>query len=481
MRPLANPLTRDALHSLGGCAPAHLLSLDGAVAAYLGRAYAASTAWQLRKSAFFYVRFCVLFGFVPHLLAADELLFMRYCGWLARTCASGTMNDYLHGVRVLYQQLGLPHPFIDMPLLKLMRRGIRRARGAPPRKKQPITPAMLAQWATLIDPLAPHQVALFTCMLVAFFGFFHKSTVAVATASLSDPGLFLRRGDISVDPTAYCLVLQGLWASECYKGYIDVSLRQRLAATAGMMHAIARGDFGGALGDSVPSGERVKVSSLRNLRFGACRAHGQVSLPALQAPPPRLKDLLTDQAPHAKRFRHSIRAYNCAFQLASSTLTDDGGGQQGTVRRMHMHGRMYHRIGLLRPAPGVQPAFARLWIYDSSFDAACVVAPSRSGVTAARRPAAGVPMSRLMREHLRYDWQGLAAFLATAQQQLNDDQHAAYTAIMAAVDAYIAAVDARAAAQALAQVRAFFVDSPGGAGKTFLYCVLTYRNVQLCN
>lgn len=163
--------------------------------------------------------------------------------------------------------------------------------------------------------------------------------------------------------------------------------------------------------------ERVKVSSLRNLRFGACRAHGQVSLPALQAPPPRLKDLLTDQAPHAKRFRHSIRAYNCAFQLASSTLTDDG----------------------------------------------------------------GVPMSRLMREHLRYDWQGLAAFLATAQQQLNDDQHAAYTAIMAAVDAYIAAVDARAAAQALAQVRAFFVDSPGGAGKTFLYCVLTYRNVQLCN
>lgn len=72
-----------------------------------------------------------------------------------------------------------------------------------------------------------------------------------------------------------------------------------------------------------------------------------------------------------------------------------------------------------------------------------------------------LPMGRILREHLRYNRAELADFVAIAEAQLNDDQRRAFSTIMTAVQA-----------PANSQARAFFVDGPGGAGKTFLYTVL---------
>jgi hypothetical protein len=119
---------------------------------------------------------------------------------------------------------------------------------------------------------------------------------------------------------------------------------------------------------------RLKGSTRRSPRFGKCCMHGQVSLPALQEPPQPLRDLLTHDVARAKEFRQKIRAYNCSLQLASSSLKDsppdDGGAQQQQrgVRSVRMHGRMFHLIGPLLPAPGAERAFAQLWIYDSSYN-----------------------------------------------------------------------------------------------------------------
>jgi hypothetical protein len=124
-------------------------------------------------------------------------------------------------------------------------------------------------------------------------------------------------------------------------------------------------------------------------------------------------------------------------------------------------------------------------------------------------PDADVPQERFMREHLRYDRQEQAAFLAAAQPQLNEDQRNAFQAIMAAVEAArqdptgsqvrrvglcvglqrrrngwegcgcrvgLRACRRRANHALLhlqhLQARAFFVDGPGGSGKTFLYTTL---------
>lgn len=190
--------------------PRHVQQLDSLVSELMGGAYATSTSKKVRQAVHYFVRFCCLFGLESFILAGDELTFMRYVAWLSRSCKHDTISNYLHGVRVWYQQQGLGHPFQDMPLLAMLRRGIRRRTGGSVRKKRPITPAMLLRWAALLRPFwaDPPRVAVFACMLVAFFGFFRKATVAVATASLSDPGTHLRRQDITIDWQNYCLVIQ---------------------------------------------------------------------------------------------------------------------------------------------------------------------------------------------------------------------------------------------------------------------------------
>ncbi|KAL4436595.1 hypothetical protein ABPG75_003734 [Micractinium tetrahymenae] len=72
------------------------------------------------------------------------------------------------------------------------------------------------------------------------------------------------------------------------------------------------------------------------------------------------------------------------------------------------------------------------------------------------------PRSRLLREHLRYDREQEAATLAVALAQVNVGQRVAFEAIFAAVEA----------AMQGSQGAAFFLDGPGGTGKTFLYNAL---------
>lgn len=184
--------------------------LDARVAELMGSTFAGSTNKKVRQAVHYFVRFCCLYGWQDKVLVGDELTFMRYVAWLSGTCKHDTISNYLHGVRVWYQQLGLGHPFRDMPLLAMLRRGIRRRVGGAVRKKRPITPAMLLRWAAMLKTSTadPARVAVFACMLIAFFGFFRKATVAVATESLSDPGNHLRRRDITVDRQAYCLIIR---------------------------------------------------------------------------------------------------------------------------------------------------------------------------------------------------------------------------------------------------------------------------------
>lgn len=198
----------DTAATLSADAPQHLVALDTRVAQLMQRTFAPSTAQQIRKEAFYFIRFCALHGLSHMTFARDELTFMRYVAWLSHTCTHDTVSNYLHGIRVLYQQRGLGHPFTDMPFLAMLRRGLRRLKGGAVRKKRPITPAMLRAWRLLMNAADPAHKALWACMLVAFFGFFRKSTVAPAGGGLADPDLHLRRMDITIDREQYCLKIR---------------------------------------------------------------------------------------------------------------------------------------------------------------------------------------------------------------------------------------------------------------------------------
>ena len=74
-----------------------------------------------------YHKFCNDFGFQPYPLSELNLRF--FSAFLARSLSLATINTYLSAVRLQNIELGF-NPLKDMPLLRLLLRGIRRAKGA---------------------------------------------------------------------------------------------------------------------------------------------------------------------------------------------------------------------------------------------------------------------------------------------------------------------------------------------------------------
>ena len=109
--------------------------------------------------------------------------------------------------------------------------------------------------------------------------------------------------------------------------------------------------------------ERLTSSSAASPRFGTCCYGGKVALPLLQPPPEPLHTLYTGNTADAKHFRSHARAYNSAFQLASTGATFE---RATGATNMRMCGRVYHRIGALRPADGQPLQFAQLYIHDTA-------------------------------------------------------------------------------------------------------------------
>ena len=90
--------------------------------------------------------------------------------------------------------------------------GVRRLKQQPDRRKRPITPQMLLSFLTVLPLESSFQVCSFTAMVIAFFGFFRKSNVTVASPSLFDASKHLRRGDVRVDLHRYCLWVSVRWS-----------------------------------------------------------------------------------------------------------------------------------------------------------------------------------------------------------------------------------------------------------------------------
>lgn len=85
-------------------------------------------------------------------------------------------------------------------------------------------------------------------------------------------------------------------------------------------------------------------------RTTICCCGGRVQLAPRQPPPEPLLSLYQGDTPESRHFLHNIRAYNCAFQLASSAVhVDEGIVGQGT-RPFRVGGNMAHMMGQLRPA-----------------------------------------------------------------------------------------------------------------------------------
>ena len=108
--------------------------------------------------------------------------------------------------------------------------------------------------------------------------------------------------------------------------------------------------------------ERVGNSSITNPRFNLCCQNGQVSLPLLPPTPQFLESLLPN-----RHFLDSIRVYNSMFSFTSMGGRIDNSVNDGRSPYVfRINGSNHHKIGSLLPRSGLHPAFAQLYIYDTS-------------------------------------------------------------------------------------------------------------------
>lgn len=126
-----------------------------------------------------FARYCRLTGQYPdpEKGITDEQL-ADYASYLARSVQHNTVENYISmGVRRVHEETGMPYkPISQRPAVRSTMRGIARTHGkGPTRRKQPITPDLLARIRQHVNMESMNDLSTYTCMLVMFHGFLRKA------------------------------------------------------------------------------------------------------------------------------------------------------------------------------------------------------------------------------------------------------------------------------------------------------------------
>ena len=154
---------------------------------YKGSALAKSTQSAYRSHLNAFLRFCVFFGCTP--IPADRDTICCYTAFLARSLAPSSINGYLNIIRLLHLDAGLPNPLENNWEVQQIKRGIARIKGSPIKQKFPISISILREIFALLDHVnSSLDKAFWSACLIAFFGFFRKSTILPVSVN-SPPGI----------------------------------------------------------------------------------------------------------------------------------------------------------------------------------------------------------------------------------------------------------------------------------------------------
>jgi hypothetical protein len=115
---------------------------------------------------------------------------------LARSMLPSSVNVYLNIVRIVHEEAGFGNPLSNIYELAMIKRGLQRLKGVPPRQKSPITVDILLKLYDYVDLTKNAEKAFWCGMLIGFYGFLRKSSlIPESSAVASDKRL--NRGDIS--------------------------------------------------------------------------------------------------------------------------------------------------------------------------------------------------------------------------------------------------------------------------------------------
>ena len=149
---------------------------------YKGSSLAISTKSTYRSHLNAYLRFCAYYGCVP--IPADRDTICCYVAFLARSLSSSSINGYLNIIRLLHLDAGLPNPLENNWEVQQIKRGVARLKGVPVKQKHPVTIQILREFFYLLDHnFSAFDKSFWAACLLAFFGFFRKSTILPVSAT----------------------------------------------------------------------------------------------------------------------------------------------------------------------------------------------------------------------------------------------------------------------------------------------------------
>ncbi len=126
-----------------------------------------------------FLRFCLYFNIQP--VPCSKNVIAIYMSFLSRSLSANSIPSYLNVIRLMHLEAGFQNPLEDWSLGLIMK-GIKRKIGKPPQQKLPITVNILSEIRHTLDLTNSKQATFWCACIVAFLGFFRKSTLLPKSA-----------------------------------------------------------------------------------------------------------------------------------------------------------------------------------------------------------------------------------------------------------------------------------------------------------
>jgi hypothetical protein len=159
-----------------------LEQLRSEACAFKSNAFATATKKSYQTHLMTYLRFCFFYGLSP--IPASQETINCYVAHLARTLKPSSITVYLNIIRILHEEAGVVNPMASNYELSMIKRGLLRARGGPPKQKAPMTIEILIRLHKTVDFSLCSEKAFWCALVIGFFGFLRKSSLIPSSAAV---------------------------------------------------------------------------------------------------------------------------------------------------------------------------------------------------------------------------------------------------------------------------------------------------------
>ena len=171
---------------------------------YKAAAFAQSTQASYRSHLMTYLRFCIYYELVP--VPALQSTLTCYVAHLARSYAPRTVDIYMNIIRIIHEEAGVGNPLMANYEVKMVKKGLARLKGQPPKQKAPVTVPLLLKLFSTLDLEKSSELAFWAATLIGFYGYLRKSSLLPADVNTPKLKRLSRCDVVDVFPDSFLMI-----------------------------------------------------------------------------------------------------------------------------------------------------------------------------------------------------------------------------------------------------------------------------------